>query len=175
MNRIKELRKQKKMTQKSLAEHLQIADSTLSYWETGKYEPDNESLKKLSRFFHVPIDYILGGGFTQWSTTSDGTLYANFDKPHSDGAAASVSDAIITYIENPAERELARLTSDGIQLSTSGDFPTPDAVKTIMFNTPDNSSNTQTGFIRSEFEGLTQEEIDKLAEYAEFIKSRRST
>jgi transcriptional regulator with XRE-family HTH domain len=175
MNRIKELRKQKKMTQKNLAKHLQIADSTLSYWEMGKYEPDSESLKKLSRFFHVSIDYILGGDFSQWRTTSVGTLYADFDKPYSDDAAASVSDTIIAYNENPAEGDPARLTSDSIQLSAFGDLPTPDAAKTMVLNTPDNNLNTQTGFIRSEFEGLTQEEIDKLAEYAEFIKSRRTT
>jgi transcriptional regulator with XRE-family HTH domain len=176
MNRIKELRKQKKMTQKSLAGHLQIADSTLSYWETGKYEPDNESLKKLSRFFHVPIDYILGGDFSQWRSTSNGTLYADFNKPHSnDDDAISVSDAIIAYNENSAERDPARLTSDGIQLSASSDLPTQKKTKTMVLSTPDNNSNTQTGFTRSEFEGLTQEEIDKLAEYAEFIKSRRTT
>ena len=66
MNRIRELRKQMDMTQKELAKHLKIADSTLSYWEMGKYEPDSDALIKLSRFFKVPIDYILGGDFTKW-------------------------------------------------------------------------------------------------------------
>jgi len=41
MNRIRELHKQMDMTQIELAKHLQIANSTLSYWEMGKYEPDN--------------------------------------------------------------------------------------------------------------------------------------
>ncbi len=60
MIRIKELRKQKKITQKELANYLQIADSTLSYWEQGKYEPDNDSLKILADYFKVSIDYLLG-------------------------------------------------------------------------------------------------------------------
>jgi len=59
MNRIRTLRKQKKMTQKELAQHLQVAPATLSYWESEKYEPDIKSLKMLSKFFNVSIDYIL--------------------------------------------------------------------------------------------------------------------
>jgi len=34
--------------------------------------------------------------------------------------------------------------------------------------------NTESAFNRAEFAGLTQEEIDLLAEYAMFIKSRRN-
>ncbi|MCL2820959.1 MAG: helix-turn-helix domain-containing protein [Oscillospiraceae bacterium] len=75
MNRIRELRKKKDLTQKGLAKHLKVADSTLSYWEMGKYEPDNKALKMLSEFFQVPIDYILGGDFTKWDFYRDGTLY----------------------------------------------------------------------------------------------------
>jgi len=69
MNRIRELRKQMAMTQKELAKLLKIADSTLSYWEIGKYEPDTCALIKLSRIFNVPIDYILGGDFTSWNVS----------------------------------------------------------------------------------------------------------
>jgi len=53
MNRIRELRKRNSITQKELAKHMKISDSTLSYWEMGKYEPDNEALMKLSRYFKV--------------------------------------------------------------------------------------------------------------------------
>ena len=73
MNRIRELRKQRKMTQKELSKHLQIADSTLSYWEQGKYEPDINALKELSRFFHVSIDYILGGDMSEWKENNSST------------------------------------------------------------------------------------------------------
>jgi transcriptional regulator with XRE-family HTH domain len=173
MNRIKELRKQKKMTQKELANHLQIANSTLSYWETGKYEPDNESLKKLSRFFLVPIDYILGGDFSELRITSEGAYYADVDKQLYTAASASVAEGRMTYSTNPMDRESIHQDKDGIKLSESTDSLTPDAAKTILPNIPDNSVNAQSDFIRSEFEGLTHEEINKLAEYAEFIKSQR--
>jgi|GEM_PF-968403 len=174
MNRIKELRKQKKITQKELAKHLQIADSTLSYWEMGKYEPDNESLKKLSKFFLVPIDYILGGDFLEWRIASDGVLYADIGKPFSAGAVASVGELRMVYNTNPVERDSVNLTPDGIQLNESNNPPTPDAtITTATPNTPNNLSNAQAAFNRSEFEGLTQDEIDRLAEYAEFLKAQR--
>ncbi|MCL2151742.1 MAG: helix-turn-helix domain-containing protein [Oscillospiraceae bacterium] len=174
MNRIKELRKQKKITQKELAKHLQIADSTLSYWEMGKYEPDNESLKKLSKFFLVPIDYILCGDFLEWKIASDGILYADIGNPFSAGAAASVGEVGMVYSTNPVEEDTINLTADGMQWNESDNPPTPDATKaTDTSNTPNNLRNSQAAFNRSEFEGLTQDEIDKLAEYAEFLKAQR--
>jgi len=39
---------------------LNIAESTLSYWEQGKHEPDQKNLFRLSDFFDVSIDYLLG-------------------------------------------------------------------------------------------------------------------
>ena len=134
MNRIRELRKKRGMTQKELAEQMQIADSTLSYWEIGKYEPDNDSLIKLSKFFSVPIDYILDGDFVRWNLDQNDAEYLDVDLLRATEADMSVSEAEVPYSSN---------------------------------------RNTQTSFNRVEFDGLTEEEIEKLAEYAVFIKSRR--
>ncbi|MCL2819545.1 MAG: helix-turn-helix domain-containing protein [Oscillospiraceae bacterium] len=95
MNRIRELRKKKDLTQKELAKHLQIADSTLSYWEMGKYEPDNKALMKLSEFFHVPIDYILGGNFVKWDICDERILYPGNNVSH-----LTVSEANVSYNQN---------------------------------------------------------------------------
>ena len=97
MNRIRELRKQMDMTQKELAKHLQIADSTLSYWEMGKYEPDNEALMKLSRFFKVPIDHILGGDFVKWDIYGSSMSYPDIDILRSVGSELSVSESEKVY------------------------------------------------------------------------------
>lgn len=59
-NRLKLLRKERGLLQKDIAEHLNIAVSTYSYWENGKFEPDQESLSKLADFFGVSADYLLG-------------------------------------------------------------------------------------------------------------------
>ena len=60
MNRIKELRQIKGLTQKELAGCLSVSDSTLSYWERGNYEPDHNNLIKLADYFNVTTDYLLG-------------------------------------------------------------------------------------------------------------------
>ena len=48
------------MTQGELAKQLGIRQNTLSTWETGRYEPDNEMLRKLARIFGVSVGYVLG-------------------------------------------------------------------------------------------------------------------
>lgn len=60
MNRIRELRKSRKITMKQLGEAIGLAESTISHYETGKRQPDNEALLKLGEFFGVPVGYILG-------------------------------------------------------------------------------------------------------------------
>lgn len=58
-NRIRELRQQYKITQSVLAKKIGVAQNTLSYWENGKYDIDNESLQKLADVFNCTIDYLL--------------------------------------------------------------------------------------------------------------------
>ena len=60
MLRLKQLRKEQKETQKQIADILGVTQATLSGWESGKYEIDNSSLVKLSRYFNVSTDYLLG-------------------------------------------------------------------------------------------------------------------
>ena len=59
-NRIRELRKAKNMTLKDLGKILGVAESTVSQYETGKRQPDNETLLMLGEFFGVPVGYLLG-------------------------------------------------------------------------------------------------------------------
>ena len=60
MNRIRELRKEKKLTMKELGKMCGLAESTISLYETDKHEPDNSTLVKLSDIFGVSVDYLLG-------------------------------------------------------------------------------------------------------------------
>ena len=57
--RLKELRKQKHLTQAEIAKQLNVAISTYSGYELGTSEPSIEVLKELSKIFTVPIDYIV--------------------------------------------------------------------------------------------------------------------
>lgn len=58
--RIKQLRKEKGMTQEELAKTLGVIRGTLSVWEIDKAEPDNKTLGKIADYFDVTIDYLLG-------------------------------------------------------------------------------------------------------------------
>ena len=60
MNNLKELRKGKRLTQQEMASYLGITQNAYSYWENDKVKIDNKSLEKLSAFFGVSVDYILG-------------------------------------------------------------------------------------------------------------------
>lgn len=57
---IKQLRKRMGLTQQELANALKIAQGTLSNYETGRYEPDTETLKSLASFFKVSVDELIG-------------------------------------------------------------------------------------------------------------------
>ena len=56
MNRVKELRKQKHITQEELGKVLDIQKAAISKYENGRAEPSTEVLKKMSAYFGVSID-----------------------------------------------------------------------------------------------------------------------
>lgn len=58
--RLELLLTEKGIQQSVLAEHLNMADSTISQWKTGKRSPDIESLKNIAKFFNCTIDYLVG-------------------------------------------------------------------------------------------------------------------
>lgn len=58
--RIKELRKQRNMSQMDLAVATGISQSAIAKWELGKTEPTATAIITLSRFFGETTDYLLG-------------------------------------------------------------------------------------------------------------------
>ena len=58
---IKNLRKEKSLSQQAIANYLQITRQAYSNYENGKREPDYETLLKLSEFFDVSVDYLTRG------------------------------------------------------------------------------------------------------------------
>ena len=70
MNRIAELRKKNGISQAQLGKVLGVAQNTISNWENGNREPDNESLRKMSALFDVSINYILGADEQSVSSAS---------------------------------------------------------------------------------------------------------
>ena len=54
---IKNLRKEKKLTQEELAKELQVSTQAVSKWECGG-SPDLELIPKIAKFFNVTTDYL---------------------------------------------------------------------------------------------------------------------
>jgi len=75
-NRIREIRKERGLTMKELGVVVGLAESTISQYETGKRQPDNETLLRLAEYFGVTVDYLLGGAAPGPSITFDDFTYA---------------------------------------------------------------------------------------------------
>ncbi len=58
---ISQLRKEKRLTQKQLADALGVTDKAVSRWETAKNYPDIELLEQIAQFFEVTISELLEG------------------------------------------------------------------------------------------------------------------
>lgn len=60
MIRLKDLREDRDLCQKDIAEELNISQTNYSKYELEKINIPIETLRKLSIFFNTSIDYILG-------------------------------------------------------------------------------------------------------------------
>lgn len=58
--RIKELRKEKNLTQKQLAALMNKSETGLASWEQGLSEPNVNDIRLLCKIFEVSADYLLG-------------------------------------------------------------------------------------------------------------------
>ena len=58
--RVKELRTEKKIPQKELAEQLGITVRAYQYYEEGKRYPDFQGLLALADYYAVSLDYLVG-------------------------------------------------------------------------------------------------------------------
>ena len=66
--RLKEIRKNRGITQLKLAMDLNISQNTISRYETGEREADYTTLIRLADYFNVSLDYLL-------ERTDDPTFY----------------------------------------------------------------------------------------------------
>ncbi len=71
MNKYKELRKKKGLTQIELANKLNVTQASVSRWENDNLNvlPDYPTLLELSKLYGVSVDYLLGNS-TELTTTS---------------------------------------------------------------------------------------------------------
>lgn len=61
MKGLKQIRKERNLTQLKVAMDLNISREALSHYENGKREPSIELLIKMSEYFDVSIDFLIQG------------------------------------------------------------------------------------------------------------------
>ncbi len=66
--KLREIRKKAGLTMKELGLRVGCSESAISQYETGKRQPDYETLLKLSDYFGVSVDDLLGNGKTDQET-----------------------------------------------------------------------------------------------------------
>ncbi len=59
LNRLRELREDRKLSQQALAELVNTSQQNIHKYETGITEPDIQMLKSLADIFHTSIDYLV--------------------------------------------------------------------------------------------------------------------
>lgn len=58
--RLRKLRKEKRLTQEDVANRIGVARTTYAMYEQERREPDSLTLQKIADFFEVSTDYLLG-------------------------------------------------------------------------------------------------------------------
>lgn len=67
--KLKELRKEKGITQVKFAEIFNISSGTIAMWETEKRMPDIEMLQKIADYFNVSLDWLTGANAVELKFT----------------------------------------------------------------------------------------------------------
>lgn len=71
--RLKDLRKEKGVSQEELAKVLHITRQSISKWETGAATPDMEKMKMLGAYYRLSLDELLGEEASDVKLTGDAT------------------------------------------------------------------------------------------------------
>ena len=84
LKRLKELRKERNLTQRELGAIVNSSDRSIGFYETGERDPDTQTLDKLANFFDVSVDYLLGRTSTRNYNTSITAFHATDDLDEED-------------------------------------------------------------------------------------------
>ena len=102
MERLKKLRDSKNLTQKELADILNVDRTTYVKWETGSSNPSLDTVIKISKFFNVSTDYLLGNETSAKPTTEKGIKIPVLGEVAA-GYPIFADENIIDYEEIPEE------------------------------------------------------------------------
>ena len=105
---LRELRKEKNLTQQELAEKFMVSNRTISRWETGTNMPDISLLVEIADFFEVDIREIINGERKLESEGEGGKAGISDEKA---GAEAGLDNDAIQEIASYADNEKEKLAT----------------------------------------------------------------
>lgn len=106
-NNIRYVRKLRDMTMKELGARVDAAESTISQYETGKREPDNEMLLKIAEALDTTVDYLLRVSLPPEFNDEEKSLAKYLDRIRNDSRTRALLDAS----ENMTDDEMEQMTA----------------------------------------------------------------
>lgn len=113
--RLKELRKEMGLTQVQFAQKFCVSNGAVGMWETGKREPDFDTMNRLADFFHVSVDYLLGNVNDPFFYLDNERIIREINSYEDDEKAPALTEKD----QRDVAREVDRIMED---LADSGDL-----------------------------------------------------
>ena len=82
-SKIRDLRKEKRLSQTELGKLIHVSQQTVTAWENNKAEPTSSAVVQLAEVFNVSTDYLLGRPEKQNEVQTEQDLERALDNAHS--------------------------------------------------------------------------------------------
>jgi transcriptional regulator with XRE-family HTH domain len=193
MNSLRKIRKLNNITMKELGEIVGVAESTISLYETGKRQPDFNTLQKLATYFNTSLDFLLFGFDRTLLSQFLGYVMDEFSYDSFAKLAGIDSQELLKLIEGEATTPPSMITMQKIMSKNENDLIVSnyelleaagyleEARELELLeknNLTSNSPTTEEDFAETiaahADEDLTEDEQQKVQEYIKFLKSQRS-
>ncbi len=127
--RLKELRKDRGLTQIQFAQQFHVSNGAVAMWETGKREPDFDTMNRLAAFFNVTVDYLLGNVTDPFFQLDNDRILQDINSYESE-STSTLTDRDRRDIARDLERIMEALDTAG-DLQFDGDPMSDEARESI--------------------------------------------
>ncbi len=112
-DRLKALMQEKNIKWKDLSENLKIGKNQFNYWAEKDTLPDGKTLIKLSRYFGVSVDYLLGltDSSAPLISKQEKTLLTMFRETNEEGKFRIIQ-AVMNIRDDMQKKNIAATASD---------------------------------------------------------------
>lgn len=119
-NRIREKRKEKKLTQKEFAKAIGAKHNSVSDWELGKNKPDPDAIERICEVLDIPADYLLPSrrGSAKPECEYSDALYISM--PSGDAEIDELRKGLHDVIDRLSDADLRLLKDLTIRISQGG-------------------------------------------------------